>query len=301
VSFMHELSRELVRVGVRGRLRRRILTEIGDHLACDPDADLGEPSQLARQFADELGTRRAQSAGFQAFAALAIAGPLFAVSFVSSGWAGPNATRVYATSALLGYLGVALVLLAPQLSLVAGSLAALRSFRRRGQGVIPRSEATVIARRAAVGLASGLASMVGLVLVALEFQGRLAGWWTGLTLGVAAFGACAIGIAAPAVLSSLRLLPVAPGPAGDLFDDLGGVVPARLRGQPWALALFVAAAVALVITLAGAVQADGIDGALRGLADGVACLVGFALLGPYLGLRARKGAWGTDSGAPIET
>ena len=125
---------------------------------------------------------------------------------------------------------------------------------------------------------------------ALEFQGRLAGWWTALTLGVAACGACAIAIAAPAVVSSLRLLPVAPGPAGDLFDDLGGVVPARLRGQPWALALFVAGAVALVITLAGTVLADGIDGALRGLADGVACLVSFALLGPYLGLRATKGA-----------
>jgi MFS family permease len=290
VSFGQELSRELARVRVRGRLRRRILTEIGDHLACDPDADLGEPSELARQFADELGTRRARSAGFQAFVALTIAGPLFAVSFVSSGWAGPNATRVYASSALLGYLGVVLVLLAPQLSLVAGSFAALRSLRRRGERVITRSDAMVIGRRAGVALASGLASMVGLVLVALEFQGRLAGWWTGLTLGVAACGACAIAIAAPAVVSSLRLLPVAPGPAGDLFDDLGAVVPARLRGRPWALALFVAAAVALVITLAGAAQADGIDGALRGLADGIACLVAFAVLGPYLGLRATKGA-----------
>jgi hypothetical protein len=109
-------------------------------------------------------------------------------------------------------------------------------------------------------------------------------------LGVAAFGACAIAIAAPAVLSSLRLLPVASGPARDLLDDLGGVVPVRLRGRPWAFALFVAAVVALVITLAGAVLADGIDGALRGLADGVACLIGFALLGPYLGLRATRDA-----------
>jgi hypothetical protein len=290
VSFVEQLSRELARVGVSGRLRRRILAEITDHLACDPDADLGPPSELARQFADELGTRRARSAGLQAFAALAIAGSLFAVSFVSSGWAGRNATRVYASSALLGYLGVVLVLLAPQLSLVAGSFAALRCVRRRGERVITRSEATVICRRAAVALACGLASMVGLMLVALEFQGRLAGWWTDLTFLVAACGAGAIAIAAPAVLSSLRLLPVASGPAGDLFDDLGGAVPPHLRGRPWPFALFVAAAVALVITLGGAVLADGIDGALRGLADGVACLVGFALLGPYLGLRATQSA-----------
>jgi hypothetical protein len=67
MSFVQELSRELARVGVHGRLRRRIVAEIGDHLACDPDANLGEPSELARQFADELGTTRARSAGFRAF------------------------------------------------------------------------------------------------------------------------------------------------------------------------------------------------------------------------------------------
>jgi hypothetical protein len=288
VNYVQELSDELARVGLRRRLRRRILAEISDHLACDPAADLGPAADLARQFADELGTRRARRAAFESFTALAIAGLLFAVAFVSSGWAGPNATRVYASSAVLGYLGVVLVLLAPQLALVAGSLAALRAFRRRGQRIIARSEATVIARRTALAVACGMASMAGLVLVALEFHGRLAGWWTSLTLSAATVGLCAMAVATPRVVAALRLRPVAPGGSGDVFDDLGGLAPARLRGRPWALACVVAAAVALTITLFGAAQADGIDGALRGVAEALACLIGFAVLGPWLGLRAGR-------------
>jgi VIT1/CCC1 family predicted Fe2+/Mn2+ transporter len=73
---------------------------------------------------------------------------------------------------------------------------------------------------------------------------------------------------------------------GDIFDDLGLFVPAPLRGRPWAFAVVVAVAVALLITAAGVVADDPYDGALRGVADGLACLVGFALLGRYLGLRA---------------
>jgi hypothetical protein len=34
------------------------------------------------------------------------------------------------------------------------------------------------------------------------------------------------------------------------------------------------------------VQADPYDGILRGLADAIACLAGFAVLGRYLGLQA---------------
>jgi hypothetical protein len=51
------------------------------------------------------------------------------------------------------------------------------------------------------------------------------------------------------------------------------------------LAAGVAAAVAFVIAAGGVAQADPFDGALRRLADGGACLVGFAVLGRFLGLR----------------
>jgi hypothetical protein len=71
----------------------------------------------------------------------------------------------------------------------------------------------------------------------------------------------------------------------DLFDDLGGLVPPALRGRPWRFALAVAGALAVAIALAGVVQSDPFDGLARGLADGAACLAGFAVLGRYLGLR----------------
>src|SRR3954468_1002587 len=70
--MIEELSRELRRVGIRGRRRRRILTEFADHLACDPDAALGDPRQLAAQFADELAGDAARRTALGTFAALAV-------------------------------------------------------------------------------------------------------------------------------------------------------------------------------------------------------------------------------------
>jgi chromate reductase, NAD(P)H dehydrogenase (quinone) len=52
---VEQLGRELSRARIRGRLASRILAEFQDHLSIDPDADLGEPGAIARQFADELG------------------------------------------------------------------------------------------------------------------------------------------------------------------------------------------------------------------------------------------------------
>jgi hypothetical protein len=62
-----ELARELTLVGVRGRRRERILDEFADHLACDPGAQLGEPRQLAAQFADELASDAARGTAFGSF------------------------------------------------------------------------------------------------------------------------------------------------------------------------------------------------------------------------------------------
>jgi hypothetical protein len=41
----------------------------------------------------------------------------------------------------------------------------------------------------------------------------------------------------------------------------------------------------VLIAVAGVLQADPYDGVLRGIVDAGACLVGFAVLGRYLGLR----------------
>jgi len=73
---------------------------------------------------------------------------------------------------------------------------------------------------------------------------------------------------------------------GDIFDDLGPVVPAALRGHPWTFAATVACGAGLLVWFAGIAASDPYDGALRGIAEAVACFIGFAILGRFLALRS---------------
>jgi hypothetical protein len=284
VSYLDELQRRLGEVGIRGPLRRRILAEFADHLECEPGAALGEPQLIANHFADELGTARAHRAAIASFAALAVAGALFTLAFL--GAAGLVPSSLHTQPALLGDLGAALAALCLQVSFITGSLGALRAWRRRGVAVLSRADAVVIARRMAVAVGAGLATMIGLALVAVATGPNAPARAQPLLAATAGAGAVALLLALGPVLRAWRLVPVRAGAAGDLFDDLGPFVPAPLRGRPWRFAFVVAVAVAVVIALVGAVQDDGIDGALRGLLDGTACLAGFGILGRYLALRS---------------
>ena len=82
-QYLNDLDAQLARAGIRGARRKRIVTEFADHLSCDPDAALGDPTALATQFADELGTTFARTAAYQAFVALALAGILVVVRAVA--------------------------------------------------------------------------------------------------------------------------------------------------------------------------------------------------------------------------
>jgi hypothetical protein len=283
MSYLDELGRELSHAGIGGRLARRILTEFADHLACDAKAELGSPVELARQFADELGTVRVRRAAFASFGALAIAGALVIAVFAATAHAGIALPKVHAPSQVLFDLGMALTALGGQVAFAAGVLAALRALRRRDLKVVAREEAVVLRRRATVALMAGLVCVAGLALVAVEAS-HAANWWR--VLGLAASGAGAVTIAAAFVplRSALDVLPRASGSRGDIFDDLGWLTPSPLRGRPWTLALIVAGGIVVVLAAAGIIQDDPYDGALRGLLDGAACLAGFAVLGPYLGL-----------------
>ena len=73
MSYLEALDRELREAAVRGRLRRRILAEIADHLACDPEADLGPPRALAREFAVQLGSSRTRRSACATVVALGVA------------------------------------------------------------------------------------------------------------------------------------------------------------------------------------------------------------------------------------
>ena len=288
MSYVHDLARELAAVGIRGRLRRRITAEIEDHLSCDPRADLGPADELARRFADELGTARACRAGLVAFGALAVAGVSVVAALLASRVSGAPLPRLHASSAALGNLGLALLVIGSQVAFVAGLLGLIRALRHRRDLVLSREEAVVIGRRAGVGLAAGLACLAGLAILGLEYRAGLPGWWRTSAVAAAALGACALALATPTAARAARLRPVSAGGRGDLFGDIGPITPPLLRDRHWTLALIVAGALGAALATAGAIQADPFDGALRGLSEALACLAGFALLGRYLGLLPEK-------------
>jgi MFS family permease len=283
--YVRSLSNALWAVGIRGRLARRITTEIADHLSEDPEADLGSPETLAAEFADELGTARARTAAAEVFAALTLVGGLLLGAFLASRAAGVRWPAVQPRYSFLALAGGGALVIGAQVAFVAGVLAAIRALRLRRERVIPRAEARVIVRRAAVALAGGLAATAGVALIGFDLQAGVPGWVTTVVVAAAGTGAIALLASAPAMLAAARVQPLASGGRGDLFDDLGPIVPAPLRGRPWMFAIVVAAAVALAVAVAGVVQSDPFDGIARGLADGLACLAGFAVLGGFLGLR----------------
>jgi hypothetical protein len=290
MSYCQQLASELAAVRIGGAQRRRIVAEVEDHLACDPAANLGEPGALARQFADELGSRQAVRAALLAFGSLAIAGLSFVAALIAVQRAGGVSARVGQSQSALGMVWVVLSTVGAQVALVAGTLGGLRALRRRHVQALPQAEAVVLLRRAGVGLAGGFATLVGLAVAAVALEGHIAGWWTTLALSLAGLGALALTAAVPALLHARRMTPQVDGPSGDLSDDLRRLLPARLQAGSWRFALLVTGVVVLAITLAGVAQDDPFDGLLRGLVDGAACLAGYAMLGSYLGLSRERGA-----------
>lgn len=284
--YPERLARELHAAGIRGSLRERIVGEFEDHLECDPAAMLGEPAAIARQFADELGTRRALRAGFTAFTALAVAGGLFAAAFVLAPGHGSLSWRARPVHTHLLPLLAGLCFAAPQLAFAAGTLGGVRAFRRRRAAVLSRREALVLVRRASVGLVAGLLAMFGLALVAVSVQGRAAGWWAPLALAFAGLGTLALVAAMPVVIAATRVKPAHGGASGDLDDGVGHFDAARSTGRAWPLAALFGAGVGFAVCLGGVVQPGPYDGVLRAVTVALACLGGLALLGRYLGLRS---------------
>ena len=276
-AYLAELERELGNVGIRGRLKRRILAESEDHLRSDSEAlgRFGSPAELANQFAAELGTRASRRAAVSAFLALGFAGAAYAAFFVGAAIAGLPAPDTWP---ILAQLALPVAVVAPQVSFVAGSLALLRVLRR-GEKVLPSAELTVINRRTGTALLFGLVTMAAQGLIAFELRDDVAGWWVVLTLIGTVLATALLVLAVLPARRASRLRPVVAGAAGDLFDDLG------FRTSAWRFACSVAIALGLVVFLVAAVQGDPFDGALNGVAEMLACLGGFAVFGRYLSLR----------------
>ncbi len=281
MTYLDELSHELAAHGIRGRTRRRILLEADDHLRSDPDAQkrFGSAREVANTFAAELGAQASRRAAVSAFAALGVAGARLC-RLVRLARLRKPADRDCSIprSARLAF---ALMIVAPQVSFVAGALALLRTLRRRRERVIPTSELVVIRRRTGLALLFGLLTMVALPLYAYEFRAELAGWWLTLTYTSTVGASVLLALAAAPALTATRFRPQVGGKAGDVFADLGP----SFGDDPWRFARFVAIAAGLLVWLAVAAQGDPFDGLIQGAFEGLACFGGFAVLGKYLGLR----------------
>ena len=276
--YFEALDLDLVDAGIPACLRRRFFAESEDHLRSDDDAleRFGTPAEVANAFAAGLGARASRRAAVGAFVALGVAGAVYAVSFVGASLAGHPPPDTWSPLAQLAFVAV---IVAPQISFVAGSLALLRVLRRR-EPVLPSAELTVINRRTAIALAFGVVTMIALGVLAFELRNDSATWWVALTLAGVAVATPLLVLAALPVAVAARLRPRVAGAPGDLFDDLGFG-----RTDPWRFARRVAFGLGLVVFLVAAVQGDPFDGALNGTAEALACLAGFAAFGRYLALR----------------
>lgn len=288
-GYTHELSAELRRLGVPSSRRRRLLAETEDHLRTDPEAlsRFGSAGDIARQCADELGSSGARRVSITAFAVLAFSGLLFGALMLAVFATVPRYTIVCCTSSSpVQMLTLAVLVIAPQVAFVAGVLAVVRAVRLRRSAALPRAEVDALRRRTAVALLSGGATMAALVAVVAQFAAAMPGWLVPAAVAAGATSVSLLAITSVALVVTSRVQVQTAGAAGDVFSDLGPVVPAPLRGHPWAFAAMCALAVALIVFLPGIPADDGYDAALRGAAEAAICLLGFAVLGRYLKLRA---------------
>jgi hypothetical protein len=179
MSWLEDLSGELYARGVARRDRVRIVAELSDHIACDPGCEdrLGDPHTLAMSFADELATARARTSAFAAFTALAVAAVVLVISQITLGRFAHYPGYSNGISIALFIPALLGMVVAPQIALVAGSLAAWRAVRRRRVASIPADEIALIHRRVRVALAAGFATMAGIEFYVIDFSTRLPAWW----------------------------------------------------------------------------------------------------------------------------
>jgi hypothetical protein len=245
------LREELARVGITGRLARRIELELDDHARCDPAAQLGSPQLIAERFAEALRlprTRRAVHTGFVALALLAVG--LVALS----GGALPSA---HATSGLLVSLAGLAIVLGAQVAFVGGVLALW--------GLHAGTQLTIVQRRILVALAAGALVIAG--ESADLAVAPSATWWYALAV-LPAIGLARSGVA----LREATALTPAAGSGRVAFTRSAAVA--------------IGAAATLLVAVGSAfAESSWVEGLTRGVFEAVAFAVCFLVLGRRLGIR----------------
>jgi hypothetical protein len=244
---MKGLRAELARVGIRGALADRIVAELDDHLACDPQAQLGEPRLIAQRFADELRLPRTRRATYLGFGGLVASAILLFVFF-------RNATQPTGLAGRVSPFAGLDMVLGAQVAFVGGMLALWGA--RRG------TAAAVVQRRLLVALGGGALVLAGAAVDAVAEQR----WLTLLML-----------LPAPVLAASAAELRVAVG--------LTPVRAAVSRGFSLAEAASVGAAVVGLVVVGSAVaEHSWLEGVTRGTIEAVVFALGLFGLGRYLGI-----------------
>lgn len=262
MTFSSELRLELARHGIDARRARRIVAELEDHRACDPDAQLGSPAVIAARFASELRltqTRRATYGGFIVLSvtALLVAAVWLGVSVVG-GWPDLPGAR-----GIVVPLGGLAAILGGQVSFVAGVLALWLLLHGTEQ-------LRLVQRRMRVALAAGAVVVAAEAVQVVALRPSMPSWW--VALGIAATVGSAIGIGGTAL--TLR--------------RAAALTPAAVSAE--GVPLWFAAGTGVLVVAAmtvGTAHAEGslVEGLIRGALEGLAFAAGFLALGRFLGLR----------------
>lgn len=292
MSWLDDLAAELTARGVRGSDRRRILLELEDHIACEPGCQqrLGGPRELALTFADELATSRARRSVVWAVAALTLTALALIVSQLALGPAGGYPGYDHGLSIALFIPALLGMVFAPQVALVAGLLSLWRAARRRRTTRLPGAEIGLLENRTRVALLAGLGTAVGLGLYLANFSAILPGWYLALVGGLTTAAAASLVLALRGLGRAAGILSETPGPAGDVYDDLPLTAASRLRRRPWLLGLVGSLLLAIAaVVFTGHAEHSLAEGLQRGIPEGLAAALGFALLGRTVGLFPGQG------------
>jgi hypothetical protein len=275
MSYVSELRRELRAVGFGGRLVERIASEVEDHLACDPGADLGSPRLVAERFALELGTARTRLAARAGFGSLAVAALILLVvtRAISAAGGYPGAGT---TAWPVAVSGLGLVVFG-QIAFVAGLLALARSLRRDLTG----PDLRLVHRRAGVALTAGALTSGSLLVHALELR-PMPAWWIRFAVAGAAVSFVPLAAAGVALGRAVRIAPAPLGVALGLSGDLPRPLQRHAAGVLVGLGVLAVG----MVTVGGAVfESSGVEGLIRGAIEACGLLAGVAVLGRVLGLR----------------